>query len=390
MTPKSDATAPSGTLPTPELNPLLNPILNKNLGRWAEVYFTTPPERRDEAVLHLLRELESEPETTENRPRRPAQIRVESPASLPHSRVTSVAICPTCGFDNEAPQKFCGDCGALLDAPVKKPNPEPPLSPAAQPSKSSETAVRFVAGESRDPAPQFGSILGLSEPARLTSDQHYPETASVADLSSDEPESSALKLPYRLAIAAMLTVIVAGLAYYAWRNNQVVSERSPLPAQAPPVETQPSTARPTAVSAPPTGPAALATTANPAPASPPTATTDEERPEETAKLAPASSVEATPASKSAAIPANGGQELATAVTFLNGQPRDSAQAAQWLWKAVEKQNTAADVLLAGLYLRGDGVQKNCDQGRILLDAAADKGSKDAASLLRNLSAFGCE
>ena len=80
------------------------------------------------------------------------------------------------------------------------------------------------------------------------------------------------------------------------------------------------------------------------------------------------------------------------MTFLNGigEQRDSAAAAQWLWKAVEKQNTAATVLLAGLYLRGDGVQKNCDQGRVLLDAAADKGNKDAANLLRNLQTFGCQ
>lgn len=42
----------------PELNPLLNPLLADNMGRWAEVYFTAPPERREEAVLELLHELE--------------------------------------------------------------------------------------------------------------------------------------------------------------------------------------------------------------------------------------------------------------------------------------------------------------------------------------------
>ena len=44
-------------LPNPELNPLLNPMLGRNLGRWAEVYFTSPPEKREEAVGELLREL---------------------------------------------------------------------------------------------------------------------------------------------------------------------------------------------------------------------------------------------------------------------------------------------------------------------------------------------
>ena len=48
-----------GTLPAPELNPLLNPVLGQNMGRWAEVYFTNPPEKREQAVLELLRELEA-------------------------------------------------------------------------------------------------------------------------------------------------------------------------------------------------------------------------------------------------------------------------------------------------------------------------------------------
>ena len=45
------------SLPDPELNPLLNPVLGAHMGRWAEVYFTAPPEKREEAVSELLREL---------------------------------------------------------------------------------------------------------------------------------------------------------------------------------------------------------------------------------------------------------------------------------------------------------------------------------------------
>src|ERR1035438_6585361 len=48
------------TLPQAELNPLLNPLLIQNMGRWAEVYFTSPPEKREQAVHELLRELESQ------------------------------------------------------------------------------------------------------------------------------------------------------------------------------------------------------------------------------------------------------------------------------------------------------------------------------------------
>jgi TPR repeat protein len=79
--------------------------------------------------------------------------------------------------------------------------------------------------------------------------------------------------------------------------------------------------------------------------------------------------------------------------YLNGNagmPRDSKEAAQWLWKAVRKSNLAATMALSDLYLRGDGVPKSCDQARLLLDAAARKGSAAAAERLRNLQAFGCE
>ena len=73
-----------------------------------------------------------------------------------------------------------------------------------------------------------------------------------------------------------------------------------------------------------------------------------------------------------------------------GKERNSEEAASWLWKAVAKQNAEATDLLATLYLEGDGVPKNCDQARLLLDAAARKGVKDAAARLQHLPASGCE
>ncbi len=44
-------------LSNPELNPLLNPVLEENMGRWAQVYLTSPPEKRPQAVADLLLEL---------------------------------------------------------------------------------------------------------------------------------------------------------------------------------------------------------------------------------------------------------------------------------------------------------------------------------------------
>jgi TPR repeat protein len=78
--------------------------------------------------------------------------------------------------------------------------------------------------------------------------------------------------------------------------------------------------------------------------------------------------------------------------YLDGSAgtKNDAEAAQWLWKAVSKRNLPATKLLADMYLRGNGVSKNCDQARILLDAAAARGAKDAAFRLRNIQSFGCQ
>ena len=90
---------------------------------------------------------------------------------------------------------------------------------------------------------------------------------------------------------------------------------------------------------------------------------------------------------------NGDEELAMAQRYLaggDGLQRNSAEAAKWLWKSLAKQNANATLLLADLYLKGDGVSKNCDQARVLLDSAARSGMKQAGERLRHLEAFGCE
>jgi len=97
------------------------------MGRWAEVYFTSPPEKREEAVLSLLRELEDEAS------RVPNNLAAETPeipnadASLqehPAQAFTSVGVtqetkrhaisCQSCGANNAVQQRFCGQCGSPL------------------------------------------------------------------------------------------------------------------------------------------------------------------------------------------------------------------------------------------------------------------------------------
>lgn len=69
---------------------------------------------------------------------------------------------------------------------------------------------------------------------------------------------------------------------------------------------------------------------------------------------------------------------------------DTSEAVRFLWIAVEKGNSSAELALAELYWHGRGVARNCDQTRILLGAAARKGNADAQKLLQLFQREGCE
>lgn len=92
-------------------------------------------------------------------------------------------------------------------------------------------------------------------------------------------------------------------------------------------------------------------------------------------------------------PENPGEsQLILAWQYLEGQggkPRDPTAASQLLWSAVQKGNLTAETTLANLYLRGEGVPKNCDQARVLLSAASDKGDAEAKRKLLELKQSGC-
>lgn len=367
---KSNATS------SPELNPLLNPILSKHMGRWAEVYFNSPRDRRDIAVLELIRELEHE-----DRAAMPSFRRSGQAAAAPALKreAPSPLICWACNYVNRPLHKFCGRCGALLDGMSTE-------------TRTTETRIEEEEPRERNqPPPEpIGSTL-------------LRESSPTFGMEMDSSERS-----YRPYIGVVLALVVVGLAYVGWRGNQTSGGTTPLP-QVPtastntPQNTTQESSAPSANPGTPAPPAARPNTPAPEPSRPvatspaaaeasspakSTSGTDEA----TTTREPAA-LSAQPMTQSAPGPGNGSQELAIARDFLdgaNGRVHNQAQAAQWLWKAVGKQNVEATVILSNLYLHGDGVPKNCDQARLLLDAAAIKGRKDAAAQLRNLRAFGCE
>jgi hypothetical protein len=60
-----------------------------------------------------------------------------------------------------------------------------------------------------------------------------------------------------------------------------------------------------------------------------------------------------------------------------------------LWSAVGAGDSSAEVDLARLYLKGEGVARNCEQARILLRAAVKNGSRQARRQLQKLRRSGC-
>src|SRR5258708_11834627 len=92
------------------------------MGRWAEVYFTSPREKREQAVLELLRELQGEnskPEetivTSPSSVKEQASERVVAHAAqiaeAQHRVLQTLVRCQVCGRENPTSHRFCGMCG---------------------------------------------------------------------------------------------------------------------------------------------------------------------------------------------------------------------------------------------------------------------------------------
>jgi hypothetical protein len=102
-------------------------------------------------------------------------------------------------------------------------------------------------------------------------------------------------------------------------------------------------------------------------------------------------VKPAPAASTPKVSAPGEEDLALAQPYLNNKsgPAGNAVAVRLLWSAVEKGNVQAEITLANLYSHGNGVKKSCDQARVLLRAAARKGSSEASQELAEIIRTGC-
>jgi PilZ domain len=68
---------------------------------------------------------------------------------------------------------------------------------------------------------------------------------------------------------------------------------------------------------------------------------------------------------------------------------NSSESVESLWVAVQGGSVAAERSLAERFVRGDGVIQNCEQAKVLLRAAANRGSREARMRLYELETQGC-
>ena len=398
---EDDESRPGKVLPDPDLNPMLNPLLGKHLGRWAQVYFTSPPEKREQAVQELLKELEAASPPSNGKTvaidssaRTPSQADFPRPAaSRPPERETgnppefrlektepdssTSLTCPACMHKNPPKQRFCGFCGFSLRNGL----PETPRLESR--------------GDEGQSAPS--SFPPQLEQVRAADNWQWLHDKNLEELRNTHQTASWIKYFVGIIIAG---VVVGG--YFVLRSGAVQAPPKPAAAViAQPVSTPPASDAPSASGSntsdatsedkqPPgnqpqgvtPSPQAQTTEGSVAqPSQPPPATTKQN------SALPSADVETSESVQTDQPVEEGKQELLVGRRYLTGQgePEDHVMAAKWLWRAVAKQNTSALLLLSDLYARGDGVPQSCDQARILLTSAVKKGSSEAAEKLQSLS-----
>ena len=402
--PTDKLSEPVADLPNPELNPLLNPILSRHLGQWAHVYFTTAPEKREDALYELLDELKEEEAST-------------GVATAPKASDSELGegayavVCPHCQRSNVRSQRFCGMCGSLMPVRAQAaaaatggsfgdalfaPSPDPVASEGLLGAAVADFAAEPMQRE--EPNDQRGaftatSLLFQQEPSRALRPEQAPEPGPVDIDWLRQRNTPAPTTSGSLRIATyglMIAVLVCGSIVLYLHFRRMDARGNPAVLQAP-ASSQERPAAPTTQSASPATYDAL----------PRTQTTEGQLRSQSEEAHPGvreSTFPATPdvqrqktvptaAAPTPADPSqNGAVEVAAAKEYLSGKKgaRDGAAAVKLLWRAVGKQNGEALLMLSDLFAAGDGVEKSCEEARLLIDAALQRNVPTADTKLRNL------
>ncbi len=200
---------------------------------------------------------------------------------------------------------------------------------------------------------------------------------------------------------ALITAILAAIVFFVYGNPAaVLAQWRAMTAATPATRTTTDPPPPPAAVQPASSSQSLPPSGNPeAPVTPVPVPESAGNPQTNSPAVPTPAEPPSPDNRRANIPLsvppkaadNGDAEFAMAERYLREKsgPGSSAAAANSLWAAVKKGNISAEIALADLYARGDGVTKNCDQARVLLRAAAEKGSSIASQQLALVVRSGC-
>ncbi|MBZ5506687.1 MAG: zinc ribbon domain-containing protein [Acidobacteriia bacterium] len=327
--------------------------------------------------------------------------------------------CTGCGYLNEPALKFCGMCGTRVERRVQErrdnavgpraaaianaqlPSPdaggrtttqviEPPQPsnnvPASLPRRGEPAIFRDEPGRK---VPHNGtnisgpSFLGLN--AQQESDGEY--------LLEDEPSGRGLR---KLVLLVILAAIL-GLVFVQWRSS---FKANPKPT---PVKTEPSSA-PTPVPQGSNQPQGSATTGQPTDDAAKSSPTDVNAdgaaagPKATQDLKDQKAQKnQNPESASAQSSENAGSPVETAAAAevpadkkaTGGEAAQTASVVKPPEEArIPDYKPSAALLRAQQYIRGHGVQQNCEQGLLYLRAATDKNDPGAAIQMAALYSSG--
>lgn len=304
-------------------------------------------------------------------------------------------------------------------------NPAEPVVQAASPKAAHVSSAESLSSSAKvfSPSPELVKIPAVA--ALAPPEAPLTQPPALEPLSSFEGDTDAVSpawmdrftLGRAVSIMLFLTLVAGSFVYHRelgraliWLGQQIAGDDSPeishtaQPA-VPPAEPSVQESAPTASSSNPPPSLSPSNTATPPRVSSsepktleiPRASENTPAPQlkdsTPGSLVTSSQVNHSPA---ATLPADafaeaGQPEYKQAMQILRSPSGEARlpQVVRLLWVAVQNGNIGAEIVLAELYRQGRGVTKNCDQTRILLSAAARKGSAEAQKRLQEFQREGC-
>jgi hypothetical protein len=271
--------------------------------------------------------------------------------------------------------------------PVEEPPPAPDRVPL------SEILIQPPSAAAEHPSPPAHTSAAARVSSRVSVPALEPLSPWEAEGDSASPRwMESFTLGRAIGIMICLTLLAGSVVFHRevghaliWLGQQIAGEEARETSQIP---------QPAAPAATPTapGPADSANAPSAASSSPQPAATGEsktaEPPATSDHLVAHPPANAEPPDSSSG---DGQDEYQRAMQILKapGRRAELSEAVRLLWISVQKNNVSAEITLAELYHKGRGVPKSCDQTRILLSAAARRGSPDAKRRLREFEHERC-